>query len=123
MATVQGALALAQIYVDVNEPAKAIELLNDSELGPLTLIEKKDPVTDAAGFVEQSYKAALRAQIGTLALPGADSNSVVNSAMETMQSLSQAVGTSPEGKRRLTATYIGLAKDCLLYTSPSPRDS
>ena len=31
--------------------------------------------------------------------------------MSTMDALSQAVGDSPEGKRRLTATYISLAKD------------
>jgi len=33
--TLQAALALAQIYVDVNAPAKALELLNDEQLGPV----------------------------------------------------------------------------------------
>ncbi len=110
-ATVQGALALAQIYIDVNSPGKAIELLNDPELGPLTLINKDDPVTKSGGFIEQAYKSALRAQIGALAQPGVDGTEMVQQAMETMNALSTAVGETADGKRRLTATYISLAKD------------
>ena len=109
--TAQGALALSQIYVDVNSPDKAIALLQDSEFGPLTLIEKKDPIGSTPGFLEQAYKSALRAQIGSLAQPNVDAKEAVQQAMDTMQSLSDAVGDSPQGKQRLTATYISLAKD------------
>ena len=109
--TAQGTLALAQIYVDVNSPDEAVKLLNDEELGPLTLIENDSPLTESSGFLEQTYKTALRAQIGSLAKPGVDAKEAVGEAMATMDALSQAVGDSPEGKRRLTATYISLAKD------------
>src|SRR6266700_2451293 len=40
---VTAVLSLAQIYVDTNEPVKAVELLEDPKIGALTLVEKNDP--------------------------------------------------------------------------------
>ena len=122
-AIAQGALALSQIYIDVNSPEKALELLSDPELGPLALIGKDAPVAESPGFLEQTYKTALRAQIATLAQPEVDATAAVEKATGTMNALSEAVGDSPEGKRRLTATYISLAKDLQRQLQLSTADS
>jgi hypothetical protein len=103
-------LSLAQIYVDTAEPAKAVPLLEDPQLGLLTLVASQDSATQKPGFAEEVYKTALRAYISSLG-SGADGASAVEKAKGVMKSLKEHVGDSREGQAQLVANYMSLAKD------------
>jgi hypothetical protein len=101
-------LWLAQIYVDTNDAAKAVELLEDSKIGVLTLVEKKDPAV--AGIPEETYKTALRAYISSLA--GQDNPAAtIEKARGVMDALKAHLATSAEGQQTLVKIYFDLARD------------
>jgi hypothetical protein len=101
-------LSLAQIYVDTNEPQKAVELLEDPAIGLLTLLKNKDPIVEEEGFPEETYKTALRAYISSLSA-GGDAKSSIEKAKGVMQSLKDQMGES--GQPKLVAIYVSLAQD------------
>jgi hypothetical protein len=103
-------LSLAQIHVDTNEPAKAVALLEDPKIGPLALVKEDDPIAQREGFAEETYKAALRAYISSLA--GAkDGAAIIQKARGIMASLKQDIGSTPEGQQKLVSIYVSLARD------------
>ena len=106
----QAVLSAAQLSTYDNQCQRALDLITDARFGPKTLIDKGDPIADVPGFIEQTYKALLRAQIGSLSV-GANAAPVLAEAVKTMDSLKKAVGDSPAGQQRLVATYVGLASD------------
>ncbi len=105
------ALSLAQIYIDTNQPTKAIALLEDPKIGPLTLLEKKNEIMTRPGLPEETYKSALRAYISSLAAGGSNSDQVVQKAKGIMENLKATVGSTEDGQRKLIVTYVGLARD------------
>lgn len=105
---VDAALALAQVYVDTEQPEKAIALLEDPERGPLTLVRKQHPSTERVA--QDIFKTALRAYVGGLAT-SADAPGLMAKAQGTMQELKAAVGTSEEAQKKLVRQYVGLARD------------
>src|SRR5690606_9610296 len=104
-------LSLAQIYVDTNQPAKAIAELEDAKVGPLTLVAKKDPAVSREGFAEETLKVALRAQIGSLADPKVKADDALNKAQAIMADLKKSVGDAPGAQEKLVRIYIGIARD------------
>ncbi len=106
----QASLSLAQIYVDTEQPAKAMALLEDPEIGPLTLVKNNDPTVSNAAFPPLIYKTALRAKLAEMASSPDGKNSMAE-AVQLMDGLKSAMGDSPEGKKRLISTYVGLAND------------
>jgi hypothetical protein len=104
-------LSLAQIYVDTNEAAKAVTLLEDPKVGVLTLVKNNDESVNKPGFPEETYKTALRAYISSLAAGGGDAAASVEKAKAIMESLKQQMGKTPEGQARLVAIYVSLARD------------
>jgi hypothetical protein len=106
------ALSLAQIYADINQPAKAVALLEDKKIGPLTLLAAKSEAMAKPGLSEETYKTALRAYISSLSAGAkVDSDAMVAKAQGIMQELKASVGSTPEGQKKLVATYVGLARD------------
>jgi tetratricopeptide (TPR) repeat protein len=103
-------LSLAQIYVDTNEPAKCVEKLEDPKLGVLTLIRAKHPSTQKEGFEVEAYKIALRAFISSLGT-AKDTAETIKKAREMMDLLEKSMGNTPEGKLKLIAIYVALARD------------
>jgi hypothetical protein len=100
-------LSLAQIYVDTNQAEKAVALLEDPNVGVLTLVEKKDPAVSREGFAEEVYKTSLRAYISAIA----KSSDNVEKAKQMMAALKATMGSTPEGQARLVASYVSVARD------------
>ncbi len=65
-------LALAQIYLELGQPADAIQWLDDPQVGPYTLIVAQDSVAEDRSFRLETFKAALRAYIGAVQLDHLD---------------------------------------------------
>jgi hypothetical protein len=104
------ALSLAQIYVDTNEPQKAVQLLEDQRMGPLTLVGNGHPAAQREGIPEETYKTTLRAYISSQAA-GADAAAMTAKARDVMDSLKSHMEETPQGQARLVSIYVGLARD------------
>jgi hypothetical protein len=108
------ALSLAQIYVDTQQPAKAVELLEDENIGPKALVDKSDPAAEKEAYKIETYKVALRAYIGALPTVAAEpqkSEVMMTKAEGVMNALKKLMGGTPDGQRRLIGIYISLATD------------
>jgi tetratricopeptide (TPR) repeat protein len=106
------ALSLAQIYVDTQQPQKAVELIEEENIGPKTLVEKEDAAAKDLAYQIETYKVALRAYIGALPTAPADQGQVLmNKAEGVMNALKKLMGGDPAGQRRLIGIYISLATD------------
>jgi len=107
---VSAVASLAQIYVDTNEPALAVTLLEDAKIGSLTLLERNDPLIQKEGYAEEIYKTALRAYISSLSA-GSDAKATIEKARGVMDALKQRIGQTTQGQARLVAIYVSLARD------------
>lgn len=103
-------LSLSQIYVDTNQPAAAVTLLEDPKIGALTLVNNKDESVSREGFAEEVYKTALRAYISSLAT-SQNADETVNKAKAVMNGLKERLGATPEGEQKLVQNYVGVARD------------
>src|SRR6185312_7214706 len=97
-------LSLGQIYVDIGQPEKAIELLNDPKIGPLTLVAADHAATSQGKFGIETYKLALRAYVATQALDKAEQ------AMNDLEKLAAAEGAA-DTAATLTRIYVGLGRE------------
>ncbi len=66
------ALSAAQIYLGSGKPEKAVALLEDPKIGPLTLYTAKNPIVLQHDIPIEVHKAALRAYVGASQLPKAE---------------------------------------------------
>jgi hypothetical protein len=103
--------SLVQIYVDTNQPAKAIAELEDAKVGPLALVAKNDPSVDRPGFAEETLKVALRAYIGALGGGQGQSDELLKKARLVMDDLKKRVGDDAASQDKLVRIYIGIARD------------
>jgi hypothetical protein len=115
-------LALAQIYVDTGEPAKAIALLEDAKFGLLTLLKAGDGAVTAGRFPEETYKVALRAYVSTLAGAG-DAAATIAKAKGIMTALREHMGQTPAGKQQMVSIYVSLARDLQRQMEIADRDA
>ena len=106
--TATALLSLAQVYVDDVEPQKAIEVLENPSLGPLTLVKAKDPAAENPIFVEETYRTALRAYVGAL---GAGDAGLMDKAKGIMEAMRQKLGKDQAGQKRMLGVYVSLAQD------------
>jgi tetratricopeptide (TPR) repeat protein len=97
-------LSLGQILVDSGQPEKAIELMNDPKIGPLTLAAANDPAVAQAKFGIETYKLALRAYVATQALDKAEQS------MNDLEKLAAAQGGADTAET-LTRIYVGLGRE------------
>lgn len=107
-------LSLAQIYVDTNEAAKAVALLEDAKIGTLTLVQKKDPAVERDPIPDETFKTALRAYISSLATKGAtpeQTTATIGKAKGIMAELKTRMGSTKEGQAKLVSIYVSLARD------------
>lgn len=104
-ASVTAALSLAQIYVDTDQIDKAVEILEDPKVGPLTLVKSGSPATQRAGLAPEIYKTSLRAYISSLGR-ASDPDSVIKKATEVMDAMKQSIE-----QKQLINIYISLARD------------
>jgi hypothetical protein len=98
-------LYLVQALLSDDKYQEAIALLEDKEVGPLTLLNEGHPIAERPAFVVESYKAALRAYV--LVSPPQDEK-----AVDAMKALERAVQTAdadgPAASEQLTRIYVGL---------------
>jgi len=96
------ALSLANIYVGTGQADKAVACLEDSKIGPLTLLKAKSPVLQGrTQFNEAVFNAALQAYVGVQQLEKAE---------QAMAALEASVSQDAEASTRLTQIYIRLGK-------------
>lgn len=96
-------LALAQILIDAGNAEEAVRWLDDSKVGPMTLIAANAPaVAGRDDFKIDTYKAALRAYVGAEKLEKAEK---VMGELETSVGQQDAAGAT-----RLTQIYISLGR-------------
>lgn len=101
-------LSLAQVHVEDQEFAKAIEVLEHDSLGPLTLITEKSVAASNAVFVEETYRTALRAYVASLGDGGSE---VMEKAKNAIAAMQVALGNDAAGKQRMLGVYVNLAQD------------
>lgn len=101
---VYSVLSLAQICIGAGRSEDAVTWLDDSKIGPMTLVAAKHPATDQGNFRVETYKAALRAYVGAEQLEKAE---------ETMNGLESLVaeGGDAAAASRLTEIYIMLGRE------------
>ncbi len=89
-----GSLALARIYLELGESAKAVAMLDDAKLGAHTLAASGAKAYDQGSFRLDAFMAALRAYVAAQQF---------DKAAAAMNELEQAGGTA-----NLARIYIGL---------------
>ncbi len=97
-------LSLAQILVNQNDPAGAVQWLDDPVIGAMTLVRDDAEVTDRGAFRVETYKAALRAYVGQKELDKAEA------VMEDLEQTIQQQGDA-DAEQQLTQIYISLGRD------------
>ncbi|MFO0904579.1 MAG: EF-hand domain-containing protein [Pirellulales bacterium] len=105
-------LSLAQIYVDTEQAAKAIPLLEKPNVGTLWLVQQKNAAASKPATIEETFKTSLRAYISALAAAKGDASAeLIKKAEGVMASLNESVAGQPDGAKNLFRIYFTLARD------------
>jgi hypothetical protein len=96
-------VALAQLYVKQSQNDKAIAILQDRKIGPLALLEAKNPAVQTEGIPTEIYRIAVRAYLGV-------QPPQLDKAAKMLDSLEQL--SAGEGKEAtFTQLLVGIAYD------------
>jgi tetratricopeptide (TPR) repeat protein len=101
--TAVGALYLAQYQLAKGDAAAAIDTLEDKTVGPLTLVQSQAEAAAKPEFIQETYKAALRAYLSAEP-PQREKADRIMAAME--EHVAQQSGES--AAQKLTDLYLGL---------------
>lgn len=101
---VLAALTLSQLYLNQGEAGKAVELLEDPKIGPLTLLAANHAATQREGVPAEIHKTALRAYVGS-------DPPQLEKATAAMDALERSYAGDEQGAERLTQLLIGIAYD------------
>ena len=105
-ADLRAALFLAKAQLKSGEPAAAVATLENPKYGPVGLVEKIDPPSEA--FLPELYRVHLQALVGQMTTSDADSGELMKRASGAMENLRQTAKDS-EGQKRLVGIYLALA--------------
>jgi tetratricopeptide (TPR) repeat protein len=105
-------LALAQIYVDLDQAPKAITLLDDEKIGVLPMVQRNDAAIDSPALREYAYRVALAAVVSALPKVAGDQDrtALIERSRQLMQTLRDEVGDTPEAQQRLVEIFYSLAR-------------
>jgi hypothetical protein len=103
-------LALTELYLEVGQPDRAVELLETARVAPLDLIKNKHPVAEDDRFRRDTYKIAIRAYLARLR-DAENSLAWVEKSQAVLAALKNDIGDSPEGRQQLAAIYLTLASE------------
>ncbi|MCC7085957.1 MAG: tetratricopeptide repeat protein [Pirellulales bacterium] len=98
------ALSLAQIYVHVSQPDKALKLLDDGKLGPVTLLDQQNAAAQATGIPAEIYKTAMKAYVSV-------DPPQIDKATAAMDALEKIYAGDDEGEAKFTQLLIAVAVD------------
>ncbi len=101
-------LSLAQAFVASAEYSKAVKVLEHDTSGAITLVEANHDAVANPVFVEEAYRTALQAYVGSMTDQGAGA---MEKAKRAMAALQQSVGTDDAGKQRMLGVYVNLAQN------------
>ncbi len=101
-------LSLAQAYVATSQHGKAVDVLEHVSLGPMTLVNAGDDAVKNPVFIEETYRTALQAYVGSMGMGGQEMMDKAKTAMAAMQEL---VGSDAAGKQRMLGIYVNLARN------------
>ncbi|MDB4695010.1 hypothetical protein OAF47_00920 [bacterium] len=90
-----------------SQAQKAVEVLENETVGPLTLIDRDDEAAKNPIFVQESLRTALQAYVASM---DSDPVAMMEKAQQTMTALRGSVGADATGKKRMLAIYITLAR-------------
>jgi len=96
-----GVLYLVQVLLSESKFQQAIEVLENPSVGPLALLEKGVPTASRPEFVQEVYKAALRAYVSVEPPQRAK-------ALKMMTALEKSVAQQDNAQRQLTNIYVSL---------------
>jgi hypothetical protein len=99
-------LAIAQIWVETGQPAKAVEWLENPKIGPLGLLTAGSPAVAREGFDIETYKVALRAYIAVQPQQLKKAEDVMDQLEKLVQKDSNAAASA-----NLTAIYVSLGRE------------
>ncbi len=97
-------ISLAQLYENGSQAEKAIALLEDPKIGPLTLVQHKHPSTQGEGMAAEIYKTALRSYIDS-------EPQQLDKATAALDALEKIYAQDPQGSAKLTQLLVGIAVD------------
>lgn len=107
---IRSALSLAQIHVDAQQPAKALEVLQDERFGALHLARTNSPwATKIPGLILESYRTAIRAHVALAADPNS-TQTEIKIAQNLLDELRDQLKDQPDGNARMISIYVGLAR-------------
>lgn len=101
---VLAALSLAQLEVNGGHADKAVTLLEDPKIGPMTLLKQNSPATQAENIPAEIYKTALRAYVAV-------EPQQLDDATAAMDALEKLYANDPDGPARLTQLLVSSAYD------------
>ena len=107
-------LSLAQLYLDTDQAAQAVALLEKPNIGTLALVATKNEAANRPGFAEETYRTALRAYVSSLAGASKDAaaaEALVKKAEDIMQGLKSSVGEGDDAQKKLFSIFVSLARD------------
>jgi hypothetical protein len=96
-----GVLYYVQALLTDGNPDKALEVLENKQVGPLTVMKHNSGDKKDHAFAVETCKAALRAYV-SVDPPQRDN------AVAMMEQLERLTGDSPEAQKQLTAIYVNL---------------
>jgi tetratricopeptide (TPR) repeat protein len=97
-------VSLTQLYENGSKADKAITLLEDAKIGPLTLVKRKHPSTQTQGMAAEIYKTALRSYIDA-------EPQQIDKATAALDALEKIYAEDPQGPAKLTQMLVSIAVD------------
>ncbi len=107
-------LSLAQIYTDLSQYDDTIAILEDQQIGPLTLVKNQHPATARAGYAESVYKTALRAYV-TVNPPRQEQAEQIMNALEAHVAKDGDAGAKDKLTKIFVSLGLQLQKQMKLY--------
>jgi hypothetical protein len=107
--TLAAMLSLAQADVETGRSAAAIQVLEQPQRGPLALVRQDHPLAARSGFLEETYRTALRACIAALVVDHSQAGS--QKVQQLITEMHSRLGSTPAGQKQIVAIHVGLARD------------
>jgi len=105
-------MSLAQIRVDDGESLKALEGLEDEQVGILTMLQRDDPLLADPPVKEKACRVALNVLLAALPMAGNSDQrrGIAERIGQTVEMLKQSVGDAPENRDRLAGLLFAVAR-------------
>jgi hypothetical protein len=118
LVSVESALALINLWLIDGKSEDAAALLNNSDKGPIPLLEANPSLATEGTTALRANQSALQIYIGQLA--GQADASALDRVKATMEKLRSIAGEDEEGQKKLAAVFFRLARDLQQQLEAAP---